>query len=273
MRRGGDRAPTYRHLRSRVSRRCHSRSDSMGTGIRSASKRKPQQAMLRGTRPLARSTPPCATMCLRGHAAAPRSVPSPREWTTDERGLRDTTRALAATPGTPPPARGGAVAACPRRGAARARTGRRATPPPAGADHAAPRARRRRCAGDGAGLQRRHAEGAAADCARREHSIAQAIASVTPPPAYSALVYQAIRPSFVLIQVQGPRRERGDRPGLGSGVVITDRGDILTSLHVVANATTFSSPSRMARSRPPQVIAAQPENDIAVLRPAQPAGA
>src|SRR4051794_22859723 len=35
-------------------------------------------------------------------------------------------------------------------------------------------------------------------------SIATAFASVTPPPAYSALAYQAIQPSFVLIQVQIP---------------------------------------------------------------------
>ncbi len=32
-------------------------------------------------------------------------------------------------------------------------------------------------------------------------TVAEAMASATPPPAYSALVYQAIRPAMVLVQV------------------------------------------------------------------------
>src|SRR5262245_50707403 len=65
-------------------------------------------------------------------------------------------------------------------------------------------------------------------------TVVQVLASATPPPAFSAAVYQAIRPSLVLIQTktQNVAGEEEDT-AIGSGVVIDDRGDILTSLHVV----------------------------------------
>ena len=72
-----------------------------------------------------------------------------------------------------------------------------------------------------------------------DETVAEALASVTPPPAFSALVYQAVLPSLVLIQTKRPEREGepGSGDGLGSGVVVTFQGDILTSLHVIADAT------------------------------------
>src|SRR5512145_1741106 len=60
-------------------------------------------------------------------------------------------------------------------------------------------------------------------------SVAQALASATPPPAFSALVYQAIQPSIVLIQTQSPGESDEVENTLGSGVIIDDKGDILTS--------------------------------------------
>ncbi len=103
-------------------------------------------------------------------------------------------------------------------------------------------------------------------------SIAQALASVTPPPPFSAYVYQIIQPSLVFIQVEGPDSEGEVGHGLGSGVVVTEQGDILTSLHVIANASdiklTFADGSQSGA----QVVARQPENDIAVLRATEPPG-
>ncbi|MBL8057230.1 MAG: trypsin-like peptidase domain-containing protein [Anaerolineales bacterium] len=101
-------------------------------------------------------------------------------------------------------------------------------------------------------------------------AVAAALASATPPAAYSAAVYQVIRPSLILIQTKsaGPQGEAEE--GLGSGVVVSAQGDILTSLHVVTKATeiqlTFFDGSQSAGV----VVAEQPENDIAVLRAAQP---
>src|SRR5688572_19240536 len=72
-----------------------------------------------------------------------------------------------------------------------------------------------------------------------DDAIAQALGSATPPPAFSANVYQVIRPSLVLIQSRHEDSNTRTENGLGTGVVVSDRGDILTSLHVVANAQSI----------------------------------
>lgn len=95
-------------------------------------------------------------------------------------------------------------------------------------------------------------------------SIAQAMASATPAPAYSAQVFQIIQPSLVLIQTAG------EEDGLGTGVIIDDRGDILTSLHVVAGADSITITFGDGSESPGIVMVEQPENDIAVLQALKP---
>ena len=100
------------------------------------------------------------------------------------------------------------------------------------------------------------------------NAVASALASATPRPAYSAVVYQIIQPSLLLIQTETNGANNDVERGLGSGVIINDRGDILTSLHVVKGATkillTFADGTRSDG-----VIASeQPEMDIAVLNAA-----
>jgi serine protease Do len=58
--------------------------------------------------------------------------------------------------------------------------------------------------------------------------------------------------------------------GLGSGVIIDDAGDILTSLHVVANATDIQVTFADGSKSQARVTTTQPENDIAVLSPNRP---
>lgn len=101
-------------------------------------------------------------------------------------------------------------------------------------------------------------------------TIAQAMASATPPAAYSAQVYAVIRPSIVFIQTQSPGADDTEENGLGSGVVVDDRGDILTSLHVVAGADTIRLTFADGSESGAQVIATQPDKDIAVLRATEP---
>jgi len=101
-------------------------------------------------------------------------------------------------------------------------------------------------------------------------SVARALASATVPPAPSARVYQAIRPSFVLIQTQTPSANGQVADGVGSGVVVSDRGDILTSLHIVANAPEIQLTFADGTQSSARVTAQQPENDIAVLRASRP---
>ncbi|MGA3029671.1 MAG: trypsin-like peptidase domain-containing protein [Candidatus Limnocylindrales bacterium] len=129
-------------------------------------------------------------------------------------------------------------------------------------------------------------------------AISQALASQTPGPALSQEAYAAIAPSLVLIQTQQPRS--GASPGgsaspgtsvlpgasaqpslgtstataapdgvLGSGVVIDANGDIMTCLHIVANATsiqvTFADGTKSAAT----ISSTLPESDIAVLQATQ----
>jgi S1-C subfamily serine protease len=103
--------------------------------------------------------------------------------------------------------------------------------------------------------------------------VAEALASVTPPPAFSELVYQAVRPSLVLIQTRGADRDGDDRDagrGLGSGVIVNLDGDILTSLHVVDGAATIELTFADGTTSAGEIVATQPENDIAVVRATNP---
>ena len=92
------------------------------------------------------------------------------------------------------------------------------------------------------------------------NNVARALASATPPPAFSERVYQVIRPALVLIETHSPGED-----GLGSGVVIDDNADILTSLHVVAGATDIKITFVDGTKATGQVIGSQPANDIALL--------
>ncbi len=101
--------------------------------------------------------------------------------------------------------------------------------------------------------------------------VSEALASMTPPPAFSELVYASVRPSVVLVEIERPAANGGNEDeGVGSGVVINLAGDILTSLHVVGDATdiavTFADGTRSAA----EIMARDPSNDIAVLRAAIP---
>lgn len=96
-------------------------------------------------------------------------------------------------------------------------------------------------------------------------SVAQAMASATPPPAFSAQVYQAIWPSLVFIEVQSPGPNGQPEEGFGSGVVVDAAGVILTSLHVINNATSLKITFADGTESGATVLTTQPEKDIAVL--------
>lgn len=93
-------------------------------------------------------------------------------------------------------------------------------------------------------------------------AIANAMASATPRAAYSTDVYQIIQPSLVLIRVELQNGEKG----LGTGVIIDDAGDILTSLHVVDGAVKILITFADGTQSDGMIASAQPEMDIAVLQ-------
>jgi len=97
--------------------------------------------------------------------------------------------------------------------------------------------------------------------------VVQAMASATPRPAFSTRVFQAVQPSLVLIQTKGEDDQYHHGNGLGSGTIVTTTGEILTSLHVVADAEEITVTFADGTKSGAEVVLEQPENDIAVLQP------
>ena len=99
-------------------------------------------------------------------------------------------------------------------------------------------------------------------------AIASAIASQTPGPPTSRLVYDAVRPSIVLIETEGATADGTATTGEGTGVVVNAQGEVLTALHVVGDATsislTFADGSKSAGT----ITSREPATDIAVVTPA-----
>ncbi len=97
-------------------------------------------------------------------------------------------------------------------------------------------------------------------------TVAKAMASATPPPAFSARVYRQIQPSLVLVETHILGTDGKVEGALGSGVVIDDSGSILTALHVVNQAidiqVTFADGTKSDAS----LLGSQPDHDIAVLK-------
>jgi S1-C subfamily serine protease len=103
-----------------------------------------------------------------------------------------------------------------------------------------------------------------------DKTVASALASVTPPPPFSQLAYRAVQPSLVLIETKDKPTAGKPAGGLGSGVVVNLRGDVLTALHVVGDATsievTFADGTRSSAT----IVSRDAGNDIAVVRAASP---
>jgi S1-C subfamily serine protease len=99
-------------------------------------------------------------------------------------------------------------------------------------------------------------------------TVTEALASVTPAPAFSEFVYRAVRPSLVLVRttIAEPSGDPRQDEGFGSGVVVNLAGDILTSYHVVANAGAVELIFADGSESDAEVIDTDPDIDIAVLR-------
>ena len=97
-----------------------------------------------------------------------------------------------------------------------------------------------------------------------------------PLPSAAAKAYEAIVPSVVrVIGLMSEKDDGEDRPekramerSLGTGVVIIDNGTILTNLHVVSGARKIRVRFANGHESDAQMIGAQPENDLAVLKAA-----
>ena len=87
-----------------------------------------------------------------------------------------------------------------------------------------------------------------------------------PSPAVKA--YAAIRPSVVRVRGMDTDADRNNEyeKSVGSGVVIVDKGLILTNLHVVARAELVKLVFADGMESEAQVVGMRPEYDLAVLQ-------
>ncbi len=97
--------------------------------------------------------------------------------------------------------------------------------------------------------------------------VASAMASATPPPSDASQVYQIIAPSVVQIKTSTLTITGTTESGSGTGVILDQSGSILTALHVVTNAIQIQVLFFDDTQTQASIIATQPENDIALLRP------
>jgi S1-C subfamily serine protease len=87
-------------------------------------------------------------------------------------------------------------------------------------------------------------------------------------PSVATKAYEVIRPSIVRVRRMEPDEKSGEdkERGVGTGVVIVDKGVILTSLHVVAGAKRIQVVFYDGLESPATVTGMRPEDDLAVLQ-------
>ena len=87
-------------------------------------------------------------------------------------------------------------------------------------------------------------------------------------PSPAAKAYEVIRPSVVRVRGLGPDKKGGEdtEKSVGSGVVIVDKGIILTNLHVVAGAKRVQVVFDDGLESDATIIGVRPEHDLAVLQ-------
>lgn len=108
-----------------------------------------------------------------------------------------------------------------------------------------------------------------------DQRVAAVLSSQVPGPAYSAFAFGVIAPSLVLIRTETARGGIDPPAGidpptrtdeLGSGVLVTQDGTVLTALHVVADAQRVTLTFADGATAQGSIVEEQPEKDIAVVQ-------
>jgi S1-C subfamily serine protease len=92
-----------------------------------------------------------------------------------------------------------------------------------------------------------------------------------PAPSPAIKAYQAVRDSVVRVRAIGDGLERDDHAqrAIGTGVVIIDRGVILTNLHVVNGASRIVITFYNGLESEAKLLSSEPDKDLAVVQAAQ----
>jgi S1-C subfamily serine protease len=98
--------------------------------------------------------------------------------------------------------------------------------------------------------------------------VAKGVDAALNVPPVGETVFRTIQPSVVL-NTPTPNGSAPDETASGAGVIVDARGQILTARHVVQDSTsiqvTFADGTQSAAT----IASEEPENDIAVLQPAE----
>ena len=89
-----------------------------------------------------------------------------------------------------------------------------------------------------------------------------------PLPSPAAKAYEAVKGAIVLVRTTSDALERDEylHRSVGTGVVIVNRGTILTNLHVVAGAGRIRVTFADGLESDARVVSQRPESDLAVLQ-------
>jgi S1-C subfamily serine protease len=89
-------------------------------------------------------------------------------------------------------------------------------------------------------------------------------------PSPAAKAYEAVRASVVRVRAGADQLDHDEyaERAVGSGVVIVESGIILTNLHVVSGASRITVVFADGQKSEARIVAAQPENDLAVIQAA-----
>lgn len=99
-----------------------------------------------------------------------------------------------------------------------------------------------------------------------DNAVVKALETV-PLPSHAARAYEAVRGSIVRVRAFHEGPDGGEiQGGVGTGVVILDKGVILTNIHVVAGAKRISLTFETGMESDAHVTGTRPEDDLAVLQ-------
>jgi len=99
-----------------------------------------------------------------------------------------------------------------------------------------------------------------------DHAVTKSLEAV-PLPSMATRAYEAVRGSVVRVRSYYPGPDGGELSGgVGTGVVILEKGVILTNIHVIAGAQRIAITFADGFESEGDVVGSRPEDDLAVLQ-------